>query len=413
MRPFRVRTFQGRIFFAVFLVMLLPAAVAVTAGVFVLQQTREGSGTLGAWGEVAESGRVLLESLDSADTQDPSLRTAAEEHRQALSESVRLSRLYSFVADRFIAVLPLVALAAGILVAGLAFLTARALSRSFGGPIQELVRWTERIGREEPLPPEGPGQGVEELEALRSALRLMADDLAAGRAKAIEAAQMRSWSELARRVAHEIKNPLTSMRMAAATLAREKTGAEADAATVLQEEIARLDHMARTFSQFGRLPEGPRSEVDVGELLESLAAQHSSEEVSVDVRVEGDVCVSAHFDALQRAVRNLLVNAMEAQPGGGGWVRLSAMGGDDDVCIVVEDGGPGIPDEMLQQMWRPDVTTKRHGTGLGLAIVRQTVLAHGGRVEAHNAAEGGAALTLHIPRAETPGRPDGADHDTR
>lgn len=398
MRLLRVRTFQGRIFLAILVVVLVPAAVAITGGVFTLRGIGEGFGTLGAWDAVAESGRDLLEAVDSMDVVDPAVRVAAEDHRAALSESVRFSRTYALLKDRVLALLPLVALVGGLLIVGLSLLTARRLSTGFGRPIAELVGWTQRIAREEALPAavvEGQGS-VEELEALRAALRKMADDLEAGRREAIETARMRSWSDLARRVAHEIKNPLTPMRMAASTLARERSGAEAEAAAVLLEEIARLDTMARTFSQFGRMPEGPKSTVDVGELLESLATQHSSGDLPVTAASGTGICVEAHFDALERAVRNLLLNAMEAQEHGGR-VTLAASAQKGTVSITVSDDGPGIPEEMLDDIWRPDVTTKRHGTGLGLAMVRQTVVAHGGSVEASNLPDGGAALTLHLP----------------
>jgi len=399
MRPFRVRTFQGRIFLAILVVVLVPAAVAVVGGVFASREFVEGTGTLGAWDAVAESGRELLQALDSLDVSDPALRVAADEHREALSGSVRFSRVYALLTDRALSVLPLATLVVGLLVVGLALLTARWLSTGFARPIAELVGWTQRIARQEALPAEvmGGRREVEEVEALRAALRHMAADLEVGRREAVETARMRSWSDLARRVAHEIKNPLTPMRMAASTLARERSGAEAEAAEVLLEEIARLDTMARTFSQFGRMPEGPKSTVDVGELLESLASQHSSGDLPVTASCASGMRLQAHFDALERAVRNLLVNAMEAQEEGG-HVALSASAEDGTVSITVSDGGPGIPSEMLEDIWSPDVTTKRHGTGLGLAIVRQTVVAHGGSVEAANVPDGGAAFTLHLPQ---------------
>jgi signal transduction histidine kinase len=398
MRALRIRTFQGRIFVAILMVVLVPSAVVVTGGWLALQSTGDIFGTLGPWDAVAESGRDLLNAVDSVGATEPAVRIAAEAHREALSESVRFSRTYALLKDRAMAVLPWATLVVSLLVVGLALFTARRLSTGFGRPIAELVGWTQRIARQEPLPTAAAGghEKVEELEALRAALRRMAEDLEAGRREAVETARMRSWADLARRVAHEIKNPLTPMRMAAATLARERSGAEAEAAEVLLEEIARLDTMARTFSQYGRMPEGPRSRVDVTELLESLAAQHSSGELPVTVSAETGICVDAHFDALERAVRNLLVNAMEAQEAGGR-VELSASNRDGFVSITVSDGGPGIPDEMLEDVWRPDITTKRHGTGLGLAIVHQTVAAHGGSVEAKNLPGGGAAFTLTLP----------------
>ena len=245
----RVRSFQGRIFLAILAVVLVPAGMAVAGGVLTLRTIGTRSGTLGAWDAVAETGVELLDAVEQAGDADPAIRAAAERHREALSGSVRLSRLYAFVAERFVRMLPVAALAAGVLLAGLALLAARWLSRSFGEPVAELAEWTERIAREEPLPPDRKDTEVKELTTLRDALRRMAVQIEEGRRRAVEHAQMRSWTDLARRVAHEIKNPLTPMRMAAATLARGREGPEAEAAAILREEIDRLDEMARTFSR--------------------------------------------------------------------------------------------------------------------------------------------------------------------
>ena len=171
----RVRSFQGRIFLAILLVLLLPAVVAVAGGALTLRSIGIRSGTLGAWDAVAESGQVLLDAVERSGSAEPAVREAAARHREALSGSVRMSRLYTFVAHRVIRALPVAALLAGLAVAGLAFLTARILSRGFGGPVSELAGWTGRIARGEPLPPasEDPGT-VRELDTLRHALRRMA-----------------------------------------------------------------------------------------------------------------------------------------------------------------------------------------------------------------------------------------------
>lgn len=445
----RLRSFQGRIFVAILLVVLVPAVVAVGAGVVTLQGIGARSGTLGAWDAVAESGRELLDAIDEDEGADPALREAAAAHREALSESVRLSRLYAFVADRFLTFLPVAALVTGALAVAVALLTARWLSRGFGRPIAELAGWTGRISRGEPLPPETEDEArdLAEIATLRAALRAMADEIEAGRARAVEAARLRSWTDLARRVSHELKNPLTPMRMAAVSLA-EGGGTEerrSEAALVLAEEIARLEEMARTFAQYGRMPEGPRSRVDLGELAASLAAQYGGEAAgdggapSVVVRATGPgATVDAHFDAVARALRNLVANAVEATeaawaeapggPGGGadadGSDATPAAGGSlapppspaveidvrtegAEAVVTVRDRGPGIPADILDEIWNPDVTTKRRGTGLGLAIVRQTVLHHDGAVEAANRPDGGAAFTLRLPaaRPDAPSRP--------
>lgn len=397
----RVRSFQGRIFLAILLVVLVPAGVAVGGGVLTLRSIGTTTGTLGAWDAVAQSGRHLLDAIDSSRVADPAVRKAAAAHRQALSESVRFSRFYAFFVDKAIAALPLAALIVGLVVAALALFTARRLARSFGRPVAELAGWTERIAREEPLPPESDdASDVEELRVLRSALRRMAGQIEEGRRRAVENARMRSWSNLARKVAHEIKNPLTPMRMAAATLAKGREGPEAEAARILIEEIERLDEMARTFSQYGKVPEGPRSQVDLGELLAGLAKQHATQRVPVDVHADATVMVDAHYDALQRAFRNLVANAVQAQDGAAEarvdvYVEVDAA----KAVVRVEDRGPGVPPEIVDEIWRPDVTTKRQGTGLGLAIVRQTIRHHGGDVAVTDRPGGGAVFTVRLPLA--------------
>ncbi len=405
MSVLRVRSFQGRIFLAILLVVLLPAAVAVVGGALTLRSIGTRSGTLGAWDAVAETGQALLDAVERSGTTDPAVREAAARHREALSGSVRMSRLYAFVAQRAIRVLPLVALAAGLAVAALAFLTARMLSRGFGRPVAELAGWTERIARGDPLPPASEeSDSMRELDTLRHALRRMADQIEEGRRKAVENARMRSWTHLARRVAHEIKNPLTAMRMAAASLAHGREGAQADAAEVLLDEIQRLDELARTFSQYGRVPEGPRSLVDLGELVRLLAARHASDRVPVQTSTPSRaVMVEAHHDALERALRNLVLNAVEAQEVSGGVVELTVAEDRGWALVRVEDRGPGIPPELLEEIWNPDVTTKSRGTGLGLALVRQTVAHHDGEVSVANRDEGGARFEVRLPLAATLG----------
>ena len=216
----RARTVRGRIFLAILAVVLVPAAITAVAGTLTLRGIGTSSGTLGAWDAVAESGQGLIASLDSAGIDDPAVRAAAEQHRSALSESVRLSRLYAFVTQRFVQILPGIVIVLTLVVAGVAFFMAGRLARGIGSPIEDLVGWTERIGHGEPLPTEREEEreGLEEFRALRASVRSMASQLDEGRERAIEAARLRSWSDLARRMAHEIKNPLTAMRMAARTL---------------------------------------------------------------------------------------------------------------------------------------------------------------------------------------------------
>ncbi|MBW3533682.1 MAG: HAMP domain-containing histidine kinase [Gemmatimonadetes bacterium] len=403
----RIRSFQTRVFLAMVTVAVVPAVIAVGLGALALREVGSTTGTLGAWDAVAESGRALLAAVEGSP--DPEVSAAAAEHREALSASVRWSRLYALVTERLLRLLPLAAAIAALVIAGLSALAARRLARDVARPVAELVDWTRRIARGEPLPATDPRpSSAGELEQLRGALRTMAADLETGRRREVEAARLRTWTEMARRLAHEIKNPLTPMRMAAAGLARREDPAVSGAAAVLMEEIDRLDDMARGFAQLGGMPQGPPSEVDLEELARSVAATWRDAPVAVSVRSEGPVPrVLGHYELLARAVRNLVVNAVEAQQGTGEVEVVVGADGDGGKVSVL-DRGPGVPEELRQEVWMPHVTTKSRGTGLGLALVRQAATAHGGRAEVEARPGGGSRFTLALPAEPRPGDASGA-----
>jgi signal transduction histidine kinase len=396
---FRIKSFQRRILFALLAVGLIPSAILLLAGNQVVHSVVERVGTAGPWGSVAESGQNLLEQMDSAGITDPAVLAAAEAHREALSESFRFSQIVSFLGERILAFLPLVVIVVAVLIAGLAFWAARQLSRGFSRPIKDLVEWTEIIAHEEPLPTPGPkeARGVQEFAVLRDALRRMASELEEGRRQAVHSAKLRSWTEMARRVAHELKNPLTPMKMAAGRLIRLEDQGAREAAAVLLEEIDRLDEMARTFSQFGRMPEGVPSEIDLDELMRGLVDQHRSDGTDFHYERSPELpMVLGHYEALLRAYRNLLVNALEAAgPKGEVWIRAWQEG--EAVKVEIRDSGPGIPEEDLDRIFDPEFTTKSSGTGLGLPMVQQTVRFHHGTLEARNHPQGGAVFLVELP----------------
>jgi len=267
----------------------------------------------------------------------------------------------------------------------------------------ELVEWTERIAAREPLPPpEEVRRPIKEFKVLRRALRAMADQLDTARKREVEAAQVRAWSDVARRVAHELKNPLTPIRMGAAALARNSDARVKETGEMILEEVGRLDRMARDFSRFGRPPQGPPAPVDLDELLRGLADRHGTAEDGgprVELEIEADLpLVPGHHDALSRAMLNLLVNAQEALAGREeGRVTLGARRVEGGVELFVRDNGPGVPEDLRDAVWSPEVTTRRRGSGLGLAMVRQTAEAHGGRVALETPVEGGADFRIFVP----------------
>lgn len=405
----KVKSFRRRILLALLGVGLVPSALLLAGGTLAIRSSVSMIGTAGPWDQLAESGQVLLERLDSAGVSDPAVLDAAAVHKEALSGSLRFSRMVSFLGERFLGFLPLVSLGIALLTLILSVWVARQLSGGFSRPINDLVGWTQIVARGDPLPPPGPAdtRGVQEFRQLRNALRDMAAGLEEGRRQTIQATKLRSWTDMARRVAHELKNPLTPMRMAATSVSRLEGEVAREAASVLLDEIDRLDEMARTFSQFGRMPEGPPSDVDLLELLGMLVRQlqESGSALVLDAPAELPL-VRGHYDAILRCFRNILLNAIEAT-GLEGVVEIRARAMEDGVRVEVRDKGPGIPEADLERIWEPDFSTKSRGTGLGLAMVKQTILAHHGTVEGRNHPEGGAVFVVELP-SRNPEREDGA-----
>jgi signal transduction histidine kinase len=170
---------------------------------------------------------------------------------------------------------------------------------------------------------------------------------------------------------------------------------------VLEVETTRLDAMARSFAQFGKLPEGPRAPIDLGELARYAARATTAPNVTIGVDVADDApMIDGHYDALSRALSNIVINAVDACEDGGEVtvnVRRSEMDGHPAAEIVVSDTGRGIDPEKLPRIFDPYVTTKAGGTGLGLAIVRQTVLAHDGCVDATSVPGSGTSIRMLLP----------------
>lgn len=393
-----IRSFRSRIFLTVLAVSLIPTTLVLVASAMMLREVVVGAGTAGPWEQVGASGQELLGALEAMGPLPAAVEERALVHRSALTESARLSQVYAFVGDRFLGLLPGFTAGMLILILLLSLLAARRLSRSFSRPVNHLVGWTELLTQGQPLPEKGDweSRGVREFSRLRSAFRSMVEEVQVARARELEAQRLRSWTELARRVAHELKNPLTPMRMAAQRVAQAQDPFTAEAGIVLLEEVERLDDLARSFTVFGRLPEGPRTPVDVEDMLRTLAGTEGVDH-PVEVKVEAPIPnLFGHYDTLLRALRNLVVNAREAQLSQGEAIVLQARSEDEWVVIEILDRGPGLPPEE-ERIWDPDFTTKPGGTGLGLQLVMETVRAHGGQVEAGNRQGGGAGFRIRLP----------------
>src|SRR2546422_4846665 len=230
--------------------------------------------------------------LDHMDTTRlaPAERAALRQHLAQLSNSVSLVRRAETYLRYYAGGFALVVIVFGALALTVAVRLARHLSRQLSRPIDELVGWTRLIRRRLPLPGEGlAARGAPEFEALRQALRELATALEAARDKELEAERLRAFREVARRVAHEIKNPLTSMRIAVDQLGRSggPVDGRATAVEVLAAETRRLERFAKEVSQVGRLPQGPKSEGDLGDPLIELGRSARPGDVAGAGRAHG------------------------------------------------------------------------------------------------------------------------------
>ncbi len=390
-------SFRQRILLILIGLGAVPTAVAVLGWVYTIQSTSPAAGARASMVAVESSGRTLLQTIDSTRL-SPRERRALANHANKLNAALaRFQRAETF-GRYYYAGLGLV-----VFLAGAAFLYASVrlgghLSRQLSRPIEELIGWTGNIERNEALPPDRPRRGAPEFEALRTALRQMADSLERARAQEIEGERLRAFQETARRVAHEMRNPLTPIRLAVTQLSRSPTPTQREAIDVLVAETGRLEQLAREFTEFGRLPEGPAAPVDIPELLAELARTTLPPTMTSRLTLDpATPTVLGHYDPLRRAFSNILRNAVEACDGQGE-IEIAAGpdGAQPGVRVEIADHGPGIPIGIRGRIFDPYATAKSGGTGLGLALAKQTVTMHAGTIEVADTPGGGATFFVRL-----------------
>ena len=246
----------------------------------------------------------------------------------------------------------------------------------------------------------------------------------------LQAQREAAWGEVARRLAHEIKNPLTPIRLSAERMRHKllPAMAEKDAQILdrgtetIVQQVEAMKEMVNAFSEYARAPRFEMSSVDLNKLVTEVAelyrAQDTRRRVRLTVTLDpGLDKVVADQGRLRQLLHNLLTNATEALEGRRGGeilvsTRVATRVGHEVAEIIVEDDGPGFQRDLIGQVFDPYVTTKAKGTGLGLAIVRKIVEEHGGHIEAENRAEGGARVRIDLPLSEL-GRPAAVQRSER
>jgi signal transduction histidine kinase len=323
---------------------------------------------------------------------------------------------------------------AGVLLAGTSLNTQLGLERSIlrtgivvgasGIIIGVLLGWwtTERITR----PVERLAEGAravaggdlsvrvevlsrDEIGELAQAFNRMTEQLLEQRERAIQAERVAAWRELARRLAHELKNPLFPLQITIENLQRARESSEFDevfreSTTTLLAELGNLKTIIGRFSDFAKMPVPQFETVDVNEIVRGVmklndARFQSGTSAKVQPRVElagAGTEVQADPDQLRRALGNLVLNALDAMPDGGTLlVRTSPQ--DGGVRLEISDTGQGLTEEECQRLFTPYYTTKQHGTGLGLAIVQSVVSDHRGKISVSSASRRGTTFIIDLP----------------
>jgi nitrogen fixation/metabolism regulation signal transduction histidine kinase len=283
-------------------------------------------------------------------------------------------------------------------------------------PVQRLARALPVVARGE-RSEAMPVTGAAEVAQLAAEFNRMTAELFESRERLLQAERVAAWREMARRLAHELKNPIFPIQVSIETLRRvfdreaeRRASGDAEAGeefgrlfrescdTIL-DELRLLRGIIDEFSRFARLPQPHFAPTDVGMLVEQVLALHrpGAGRVTIETELAPDLPqILADRDLLSHALGNLVANAFEAMPDGG-VLRVRTLRTGTGVAVAIEDSGPGIPEEQRRRLFTPYFTTKRGGTGLGLSIAQSIVADHGGRIEVRTEAGRGTVFTLILP----------------
>ena len=251
----------------------------------------------------------------------------------------------------------------------------------------------------------------DEIGELARAFNSMTLQLVEQRDRLVQTERVAAWRELARRLAHELKNPLFPLQITIENLQRAKEQAPEQFDEVFREssetllaELANLKKIIARFSDFAKMPPPQLERVDVNELVRQtmrlFEAQFKAEgRAPIEVRIECAVdagSIEADPEQLGRALQNLALNAIDAMPDGG-TLRIRTARRDGTVELDISDTGQGLSTEECERLFTPYYTTKQHGTGLGLAIVQSVVADHKGRISVESEPGRGATFRIELP----------------
>ena len=278
-------------------------------------------------------------------------------------------------------------------------------------PIEQLARAAENVASGN-WDTQVPVRGNDEVSVLAESFNHMTEQLTSQREKLVQSERVAAWRELARRLAHELKNPLFPLQLTVENLVRARQLPAGEFDEVFQEstrtlgmEIGNLKAIIGRFSDFSKMPKPELERIDAKDVVERVSSLYANASAHEDAKIVFEKSVAdepmplmADPELMHRALSNLVLNAMDAMPHGG-TLTVSAKSREEQVEIRVADTGEGLTPEECERLFTPYYTTKQHGTGLGLAIVQSVIADHAGRIAVESRTGGGAEFVITLPKA--------------
>ncbi|MBZ5599063.1 MAG: HAMP domain-containing protein [Acidobacteriia bacterium] len=252
----------------------------------------------------------------------------------------------------------------------------------------------------------------DEFGELAESFNRMTHELLDQKERLVQTERVAAWRELARRLAHELKNPLFPLQLTVENLirAREQTPEQfeevlRESSSTLLAEISNLKAIISRFSEFSKMPQPQFQRVQLNEVVANVsrlfqAQLRAPDRATIDCQLqlaEPMEPIAADPELLHRAISNLVLNAMDAMPQGG-TLKLRTYQQEDRAYVEISDTGAGLTSEECERLFTPYYTSKEHGTGLGLAIVQSVVSDHGGRISVQSQAGHGTTFVIGLPR---------------
>lgn len=329
------------------------------------------------------------------------------EVKNQLMHSLRIYSTLSLIKESIIQKNLIWSLAA-LIIFGLSILSisiAKKLSGTITKPVQNLVKGMDRISNGNLNKPV-QAEGKDEFRYMIKTFNNMMADLRKTRKKLVEAEKMAAWRDSARMVSHEIRNSLTPISLSLHRL-RNKTSTNLDSKSfrdsidTINDELTSLKNMASEFSEFAKMPQPHKSEVDINEIIKAVVDLKQAVAGNVQLKTELDPSlapVKVDREQIRQVLNNLIQNSIDASHNYGHVKIISCKSKDSkyNLEIIIKDDGAGLTPEFQKKIFTPYYTTKKRGTGLGLPIVKRIIDEHNGTIAVESKSKKGSTFYINL-----------------